>query len=82
MGSDASDSGSFQNGDILATVSLAAAERSPVQSSPDRLRHKMAILEESVTALQSDLTAAYKLNHDLVRSLLCFLRWVRGQFNS
>lgn len=68
MGSDVSDNGSFQNGNILATVSLAAGERSPVHGSPDRLRRKIATLEESMTALQSDLTAAYKLNHYLVCS--------------
>ena len=75
MSSDVSDSGSIQHGNMLAAVSLSAGRRSPVQSSPDRLRQKIASLEESVTALQSDLTAAHKLNHDLVCNLLCSLCW-------
>ena len=82
MSSDVSDSSSIQNGNMLAAVSLSAGRRSPVQSSPDRLQPKVASLEESVTALQSDLTAAHKLNHDLVCSLFGSLCWVRGQLNS
>lgn len=68
MSSDISDSGSIQNGSMLAAVSLAVGNRSPVQSSPDQLRHHIASLEESVSALQWDLKAADKLNHDLVCS--------------
>ena len=67
MGSEGSDKGSIHHSDML---SLAAGNRRPVQSSPDRLRHKIASLEGSVTALQSDLTAAHQHNHDLVWNLL------------
>lgn len=66
MGSDVSDTGSIHSGHMLAAVGLAAAKRSPVQSSPDQLQHMLASSEEHVAVLQSDLTAAQKLNHDLV----------------
>lgn len=69
MGSDVSDSGSIHSGHMLAAVGLAAAKRSRVQSSLDQLQHTATSFEAEVAALQSELTAAHKLNHDLVCSL-------------